>query len=329
MNMEWKRRIQHILDHLTLFLFSKSLSPPNLPEEKMINELRTAVRELKQGRERTNSPSFLEPWADNTIRLANLILDPNNDPREFLLWDVIQDTMFVGNALSPCVELHFLKSLPDWQSRWSEAIKESKVGQPIPFWRHPRSSGNLIHHAYHLAKFESKTGIRINNFNKIIEFGGGYGSMCRLCFNLRFEGKYIIHDLPIFSALQEFFLKSIGLNVYNTVDLFETARQGVLCTSDLENIQTTPFHSNAIDHCMFIATWSLSEVPLKLRYSVLNQVSGCQSFLIGYQDSFENIDNISFFRDFKFKEFKINPSMIYYNWQIKHMPRNYYMYLVK
>ena len=47
----------------------------------------------------------------------------------------------------------------------------------------------------------------------IVEFGGGYGSMCRLLHKLGFSGQYFIYDLPEFVALQRYFLKSIGMPV--------------------------------------------------------------------------------------------------------------------
>src|SRR5262249_29537133 len=148
-----------------------------------------------------------------------------------LRWDVIQDTMFVGAASYVAKELTFLKKHPDWASRWRRAIQESPIGHPLRYPFFPASSGNLIHHAFHLAQFEEKTQIQVNNIGFVLEFGGGYGSMCRLLHNLGFHGKYVILDLPFFSLLQSFYLKSLGLPVHSIED-FKTANEGIVCVSE-------------------------------------------------------------------------------------------------
>src|SRR3712207_7978939 len=42
-----------------------------------------------------------------------------------------------------------------------------------PAW--PESSGNLLHHAYHVCRFEEATGLRAEQLELVVEFGGGYG----------------------------------------------------------------------------------------------------------------------------------------------------------
>jgi hypothetical protein len=73
----------------------------------------------------------------------------------------------------------------------------------------PGSSGTLIHHAYHLHRFETVTGRFLLELQEIIEFGGGYGSMARLLARLGYRGRYHIHDLPEFAALQRFYLRMV------------------------------------------------------------------------------------------------------------------------
>ena len=43
----------------------------------------------------------------------------------------------------------------------------------------------------------------------LIEFGGGYGSMCRLIKNMGYEVFYIIYDLKHLNLIQEYFLSNI------------------------------------------------------------------------------------------------------------------------
>ena len=186
-------------------LYEKTLTNPTENEKEQIEHLRSLFLALPDADDKATSKAERE-WNNNMNRLKNNVI--KEDPREFLRWDVVRKTMFVGNAEYINVELKYLKSHREWDTRWKKAIFESPQGCPAPYYRYMKSSGNLIHHAYHLARFEDKTRLRINQLNCIFEFGGGYGSMCRLVHQLGFKGKYIIYDLPNFSHLQRYYLNN-------------------------------------------------------------------------------------------------------------------------
>lgn len=143
-------------------------------------------------------------------QLRELVL--KDDPRRFLSWRVITATMFVNYAPYIRQELIDLMNR-SWHTRWKVVIRENNVGMPENHFLYLGSSGNQIHHAYHLAQFERHTGLQIENMDMIIEFGGGYGNMARMAYRVGFKGKYLIYDLPEFYALQKFFLKSNLLKV--------------------------------------------------------------------------------------------------------------------
>jgi hypothetical protein len=190
--------------------------------------------------------------------------------------------------------MKYLKQHHEWNTRWRSAINEISVGNPIPYIFYPASSGNLIHHAYHVAQFEEKTKYKIQDMEFVFEFGGGYGSMCRLFHNLGFRGKYVIFDLPSFSALQTYYLKTGGFPV-----------------------QTVAEAANK----MFVATWSISESPAKIREAVLSLVPGFQSFLIAYQDRFGEVDNVKYFEDWR----KTVKNVAWNNWRINHISGSSYL----
>jgi hypothetical protein len=129
----------------------------------------------------------------------------------------------------------------------------------------------------------------------IFEFGGGYGNMCRLLHKLRFQGRYVLFDLPAFSALQKFYLESAGLTVH-PVGSFEKERKGCFCISEMEQLKYV-LSSGKTNNSMFIATWSISETPLELRNNVLPHVKDFGAFLIAYQSGFKEIDNLSYFQE--------------------------------
>jgi hypothetical protein len=195
------------------------------------------------------------------------------------------------------------------------------IGHPLPYPFYPSSSGNLLHHAYHIAKFEENIRINVNEIKLVFEFGGGYGSMCRLFHNLGFRGKYVIFDLPHFSALQMFYLKSIGLMVHPSHTL--TVSAGVSCISDLGQLRDLLSHCIDKDNSMFVATWSISETPIYLRQSILQLVADFSAFLIGYQHQFGEVDNLDFFENWRDS---FATQFNWYSWQIQHIPANSYLF---
>jgi hypothetical protein len=262
-------------------------------------------------------------WLSNDGRLCQRIL--SFDPVDFLKWDVIARTMVVGNADFIPEELAFLQALPDWKNRWENALKESSVGSPDMSPNFPSSSGNLIHLAYHLANYEHKTGIRISDSGFILEFGGGYGGMCRLVHNLGFKGRYIIFDLPPLSALQRFYLKMNDIPAEHEVPSFGRI-ETTLCCWDLEQLKAVLATQPNLDGAAFIATWSLSESPVALRQDILPLVAQFKSFLIAYQGLFGEVDNNAFLKSWSATMTGVEWSQ----WKISHLPNqrykdNYYL----
>ena len=289
-----------------------------MAEQKQINQLKTDIGLLPEFDEEAVSDAE-SIWNKNINELKKMII--HNDPREFIKWDVVRETMFVGNADYINVELKYLQSHKQWDTRWKIAIQESHNGCPEPFYRYLKSSGNLIHHAYHLARFEDKTGLMVNELDNILEFGGGYGSMCRLAHNLGFKGKYVIYDFPHFSNLQKFYLNSLGLTL-RTDDQFHL-NNGIYCLNNLNDlIAVDPREKKSL----FIATWSISESPLFIRERMLSQIVLYDAQLIAFQECFGEIDNLSFFKQrLEFNSCKNtyienithltgNPSYYLFNW---------------
>lgn len=234
-------------------------------------------------------------WFKNLNELKKNII--SGFTKKFLRIRVVQDTMFVLYANYTKLELNALKTSPNWKSRWKHAIRETVVGRPYPYLFWPLSSSNLIHHAYHIHQFEKYSEKQIENLNLIFEFGGGYGSMCRLCKELNFNGLYIIFDFFHFSKIQRFFLKSIG---YKEVSLEKAlnGENGFICLSDFSELsQLLSSRSADYDKALFIATWSLSESPLAVREKVEKQIVKFENILIAYQANFNEVDNDKYFKN--------------------------------
>lgn len=316
--MKWyfyhNRKLREFLDGFMTKIVSKSSIEKTKADVELVNILRQDFSALgkieKEGQ--TNSEQI---WINNMNRLYDLVL--NDDPSRFLHWDVIQKAMFITNALYVSIELSFLKRQPTWRSRWKSALKESEVGSPIPYWLFPASSGNLIHHGYHISQFEKKLQTDVSKLEYVVECGGGYGSMCRLFRNLGFKGTYLIFDLPHFSALQKYYLSANNICVQKSSSTNEMTVQLVSDVDELEEF-ITPIREK---DSLFLATWSLSEMPLDLRYRIQTILKNFSVLFLAYQSVFEEVDNVQYFEkliaqgvDFDWK-----------TWEIESLPTHYYM----
>jgi len=215
-------------------------------------------------------------------------------------------------------EFHYLQSLDNWPIL-KNALTESNIGNPERYSAFPDSSGNLIHHAYSLFKFLNMNKLTLKNINTIFEFGGGYGSFCRLCYKLGFNGKYIIYDLPEFTALQKYFLRSVNPHIKINSDN-DNKKNEVKLISDISELKKVFENETKFD--VFIALWSISECPLPLRFQILNSEITCSNYLFAFSDSFGGVNNQEYFS--KFVENKKN-----YIWKkspIKHLQKNSYLF---
>lgn len=268
---------------------------PSLSDEEIerINNLRTDVKSIDLDK----IGSSTDEWVQNLYELKELLL--TKDPRFFLHWGVIKRTMFFE---PPLLEY---KSVSDYYTK--EYLREDSIGDPKPYYECIESSGNLIHHAYSLQQILKR--LDLDGIDSIVEFGGGYGSMCRLIRRLGFTGNYHIFDLPLFSILQRYFLQSCSadflLNTHfaNEIDELECA---------LDNIDRKKM--------LCIATWSISEAPIELRDAFLKAVGEC-NYLFAYQENFSGVNNLEYFHSVQ----GLYPEICWDNKPIKHLPGHYYL----
>lgn len=190
----------------------------------------------------------------------------NKDIYNFMNFKSIRETMFVGNPEYTINEFNELKEKIDI-AELDDCDNFSKNHQHQLY----STTGNTIHHRYHLYIFEQITQIKISNLSSIIELGGGYGNMARIIRKMGFNGNYNIVDLPEFCELQKFYLNQHNLDINHAPDLNKK-------------------------YDLFIATWSLSEIPLKYRYSYEKLDS--DYFLISFGPDYFEIDNMEYFKNF-------------------------------
>jgi hypothetical protein len=298
-------------------LFDNPLSPPTDAERRLCEQLKTETENMPLPPAIGVSAAENE-WLSFLSQLRDNIL--NNDPREFLRWPVIMRTMFVTFPPYVFGELRFLRE-QNWRDRWKEAIGESDVGRPHRYPFYPTSSGNLIHYAYHLASFERRMRASISDMSCVVEFGGGYGGMCRLIHRLGFKGRYVIFDLPYFSALQRYYLRSNGQYVGAAADVAKF-RTGIACVSTVDDLRMLTERIDDKQSALFLATWSLSEAPIAVRAPILPLLMNMGNVLVGYQERFGEVDNRLFFTDWV----KARPDLAWKNESIPQLPGNWYLF---
>jgi hypothetical protein len=249
--------------------------------ERLSTELSATVRNLPRS---SGGDGGLNGWSDFSQALTDQLA--RRHPSAFLRYPVVRKTMFVVKDAYLRNELQHLRDSPLWAARWQPALRETRVGNPDPLWLYPWSSGNTVHHLYHICRLTEAVGANPEKIGYIFEFGGGYGNLCRLFHRIGFRGRYTIFDLPHFSALQNFYLRAAGAS-----DL-----GGGLCLTTNEDEASRELQKMADGRSLLVATWSLSEAPLAARRLVADHLPRFDYILIAYRDTFGGVDNDAYFR---------------------------------
>jgi hypothetical protein len=227
----------------------------------------------------------------------NKITSLINDKKliNFLRNPFIQKMFFIHNRLFIKNELNEIRKDRKFFFLWKNLMKEDEVGDPIRYFLYPESSGNRIRQVYHLKKFCDFSNINIKTIKKVIEIGGGYGCMARIFLKISQKIKYIIFDTFEVNLLQYYYLKINKLKV-----AIENKKSKINLIYSVNKFNNC-FNYRNESKTLLIANWSLSEMPLKLRNKILKLILKIPYIIISFQDKFENINNIKYFKKIKKK----------------------------
>ncbi|HYF07830.1 MAG TPA: hypothetical protein VD970_09420 [Acetobacteraceae bacterium] len=225
-------------------------------------------------------------WKETCEQLAHNA--QSGDPRFFKRWPLIVATMVYRTTPETIGMYRKLRSLPAWSNGLGAAAAGPSPGGGPIFVPNPRIDTAALHYATHLEHFRQVTGRSLLDHACILEFGGGYGGMCRFADRLGFAGRYIIFDLPPVLALQRYYLGLGGLSAEYAAE----ARQ-VLCHS-LADVSRFVQPGTAL-----LSTWALSEMPFELRTQIEDFISSQRSTaaLFAYSKSWNGFDNLRYFED--------------------------------
>ena len=187
-----------------------------------------------------------------------------------------------------------MKRLQDGRKwhRYKNLVAWTPFGAPrkyhLPSLDETLSEKNLAS-AWYLMALEDSTGVRVEDLDAILDFGGGSSSQAQITRRLGFHGTYFIFDLPPVSLLQRFFLRTSGLPAV-WIDEYMSNDQGT-STEDVEGLNVLVSRVSTLQRLfppdgirLFFATYSLSETPLAKRVEVFPLVSQLDVFFIWFAD---------------------------------------------
>jgi hypothetical protein len=199
---------------------------------------------------------------------------------------------------------------------WKKLLIENSVGDPIRYFLYPKSSGNRIRQVYHLKKYFDYSKINLFRIKYILEIGGGYGCMAQIFKKINKNCTYVIFDTPEVNLLQYYYLQM------NKIPVVMNKIEGMkVCL--INKLTIIKKFNNIVDKnksSLFIANWSISEMPIKLRDNILNRIKNFDYSLISFQEKFENINNINYFLRYKKK---INKKCLVKIEKLKYYKKNF------
>ncbi len=232
------------------------------------------------------SDDVLPQWQANMLNIERYFLDSFSF--SFLNYAVVKNTMFMytfkrwKNIQKSLISKYFSRS----QAR--EILREYNIGKPLLNDLEYITSGNNIHHLYHLVKFFKETKTNASDHNMVVEVGGGYGNMAKIYKKLNIKSTYVIIDIPIFSYIQALYLKTIhgrdSVHIVNNDNL--TIRKGLINIVPLDKKILTSLGDVLVNVDLFISTWALSESNSAMQNYIKEQdYFKAKYLLLAYQKS--------------------------------------------
>jgi len=225
---------------------------------------------------------------------------------KFLRKNFIQKMFFVHNRFFIYKELIHLKNNKNWKF-YKKLLIEDDVGDPIRYFLYPKSSGNRINHVFHLSILIDEFKVDLKKIKSVFEFGAGYGCMARIFSKINGNIKYQCFDTFLVNLLQYYYLQHNKLNVGFSF------KNNFFLNSNFNYLEK---YNKKNFNYLFIANWSLSETPIKFRKKFETTINNSKYILISFQEKFENINNLNYFRELKNK--------ISNNFQIKIVKNQFY-----
>ena len=267
--------------------FLISLFTEKIPEEKF-SKIYQELKEIYiKNKAYFNYAKYVMPkWQSNTDAIEEYFL--SSFSIEFLRNKIIQNTMFMYTfSFWKNIQKILISGHMD-RLKAKEILREYNIGKPLLNDWQNKSSGNNIHHLYHLLKFFKESSTNATVMNTVVEVGGGYGNMAKIFKKINPNATYVIIDIPIFSYIQALYLKTIFGR--EAVVLFSENRSVI----ERGKVNIVPLNDDTIrsvkdmlqDTDLFISTWALSESNQEMQNLIKElKYFNAKYLLLAYQKS--------------------------------------------
>lgn len=304
--------------------FYVSLFLPKTNKVAFLQSYHSALSLYKEKKTTYHYDKFLMPeWKQNTISIEKYFEE--NFSISFLRNQILKRTMF---AHLPEKAKAIQKKLINSFFKTEDAKKyllEDAIGNPILNDIEYLTSGNTIHHLYHLAKFSTELKIDLKEIQSYVELGGGYGNLAKITKKINPDITFTIIDIPIFSFIQYTYLTAIfGKEhvVFFDKNVGIIPKKINLVTLDESIIEE--FSRLKYSPDVFLSTWALSESNQATQTFVRNNnYFNAKYLLLAYQkanDSFEFAQEVTKLSD---------DYLLKYNEETEYLTDNYYLFATK
>ena len=240
-------------------------------EDKILTTFQQVSKEASSllSKVRCSDSEFLkDEWRDNKNNLKQCLLSGNS----FLDSPMIMNAMLMNDTSLASRELEFI--VDEEEVDYSEILCEPAIHRnhlsPLPIDGRMVSTNNSIHHLYHLSRYIKTTEKEAEDFNSVIEWGGGFGNFAKLLIkaNPKIQ-RYDIIDIPEFSCLQNIYLSAIfgeenvNLVTEDNISLSDN-KINLIPNSFLGEIEFGNYDS-------FVSTWALSESDEEAQQFCINK----------------------------------------------------------
>lgn len=206
-------------------------------------------------------------WDEHRRNIRKHMLE-SNDWRGFKEWSTVVATMHSADPELRAGEEKYVAN-----SRWASSLA-----------RVPANDATSAIQMYNLALYEDVTGRAISDGDNILEFGGGYGEMARIVYEIVRPSQYTVYDYPEMSILQRYYWHKCGI------------KSGPGCVNDIEQVV-------AMLPDLFISICGISEAPMPFKKQFLDAIWP-SAILIQYQGNWNGDCNSEIFAKFARDRFR-------------------------
>jgi len=266
----------HSINNISKLLLTRYMTIPHLTKCSRKEEVKTQVNKPIIIPEKktiivNETPTYSESpimSRNNNYKffLENLKYNINNsDIKTFKQWDCFgKKGLWIFVPDDHIANTFYEQNLKDALTKFK--IEDLRDPVPSPITKENGTDALIVRNAGNFAR----TGIDLNQYDHILEIGGGYGALANVILNSGFKGTYTIYDFKWMEKVDRHYIQ-----------------HPIQFVSDPKIIQYMP-------KTLLISTWGMSEMPSKLVYALLKNCPMSGYYII-VQNFYDKRNNIEFF----------------------------------